>query len=76
MEDSPYKTSAYRDKLSLMSARATTVEVTDIDTGVISVFSSAIKAAKNIKCHKSTVSSKLSLKCVKPIKGRYIVKPI
>jgi group I intron endonuclease len=76
MVDSPFKTSTYRNKLSLMSARATPVEVTDIETGVVSIFSSARKAAKCIKCHKSSVSSKLSLKSLKPIKGRFIIKPI
>lgn len=52
------------------------IEVTDIDTNIITIYHSINQAAKSLNCRDSAIHYNLNSKKQKPYKGRYVFKLI
>ena len=62
-------------RMSILSSTvtATSVLVTDLESGIVTTYPSAINAALALNCSNSTIMKKLNGKNTKAFKGRYIM---
>jgi len=63
-------------KMSLSQSSKIGLEVTDLQTNVVSLYATMREAAKAIDCRSSALSNYFSQSQVKPFRGRYLLRKI
>jgi hypothetical protein len=60
-------------KILSSTVTATTILVTDLESGILTTYPSARNAALALNCSNSTIMNKLNGKNTKAYKGRYLI---